>query len=515
VVRVVSPGPGPAPGDARSHLDVLVVGAGLSGIAAAAHLQRELPSTTYAVLEAREASGGTWDLFRYPGIRSDSDMHTLGYAFRPWPDARAIADGPSILRYVRDTARELRIDERIRYRSRAVAAAWSSDAARWTVRVQDTADGSTSELTCGFLLLCTGYYRYDRGFTPEFPGLDRFRGQVVHPQAWPPDLDVTGRRVVVIGSGATAVTLVPALAARAAGVTMLQRTPTWIASRPTRDAVAERLRRVLPERTAFRAVRTKDILLTMASYSLSRRCPQLVKRLVGAGLRRQLPPGYDVATHFTPPYDPWDQRFCLVPDGDLFRAIRDGSAEVVTGHVEAFHETGLRLTDGRELPADVVVTATGLVLQAMGGITLTVDGREVVLSQTVAYKGAMFSGIPNLAAVLGYTNASWTLKCELVCAWVCRLLRHLEESGADTVVARWPEPELPDVPLVDLRSGYVLRDVGELPRQGRRAPWRVHQNYLRDRRLLGRGRSAFAGLHLSRWATPDGEPGSAGPGCAH
>jgi monooxygenase len=486
------------------HLDVLVVGAGLSGIGAAVHLQRELPDASFAVLEARESLGGTWDLFRYPGVRSDSDMHTLGYSFRPWPGADAIADGPAILDYLRDTAREHGVEQRIRYRSRVVRAQWSTPDARWTVTVEDTGTGTSSQLTCGFLFMCSGYYRYDEGYTPPFAGRDRFSGQIVHPQHWPADLDHAGKRVVVIGSGATAVTLVPALAEAAASVTMLQRTPTYIAARPRADRVADVLRHRLPAEAAYALVRWKNVLLTMLSYQISRRRPQLMKSLVRKGLEKQLPEGFDLDRHFTPPYDPWDQRFCIVPDGDLFRALRRGSASVVTGHLDTFHETGLRLTDGQELDADLVITATGLNLLVLGGVELVVDGRGVELRETVGYRGMMFSGVPNLAASIGYTNASWTLKCDLICAYVCRLLGHMRTSGVDQVIPQWTEPELPDVPFLDLRSGYVLRAVGAFPKQGARAPWRVHQNYLRDRRLLGAGRHAYDGLRFS--ARPAVEP---------
>jgi cation diffusion facilitator CzcD-associated flavoprotein CzcO len=479
------------------HLDVVIVGAGLSGIGAAVHLQRALPGATYALLEAREASGGTWDLFRYPGVRSDSDMHTLGYRFRPWPGAKAIADGTSILEYVRDTARDHGVEERIRYRSRLVSAEWSSPDARWTLSVEDPTTGAASTLTCGFLLVCAGYYRYDEGYTPAFPGVEAYEGTLVHPQHWPADLDHAGKRVVVIGSGATAVTLVPALAETAASVTMLQRTPTYIASKPSVDRIADALRARLPAAAAYRIARGKNVLLSRFQYRLAQRRPAVVKALVRKGLVAQLPPDYDVATHFTPPYDPWDQRFCLVPDGDLFRSIRSGRADVVTGTIETFTPTGVRLTSGEELEADVVVTATGLQLQALGGVRLTVDGREVDLPSTVAYKGAMFSGVPNLAAVFGYTNASWTLRADLISDWVCRLLQRMRATGADQVVAEW-EGELPDRPFLDLTSGYVQRSVASLPRQGEAAPWRFRQDYLRDRRLMGRGPRAFEGLTFSR-----------------
>jgi cation diffusion facilitator CzcD-associated flavoprotein CzcO len=479
------------------HLDVVIVGAGLSGIGAAVHLQEALPGATYALLEAREASGGTWDLFRYPGVRSDSDMHTLGYRFRPWPGAKAIADGPSILEYVRDTARDHGVEERIRYRSRLASAEWSSPDARWTLTVEDPTTGATTTLTCGFLLVCAGYYRYDAGFTPDFPGVERFEGQLVHPQLWPEDLDTAGKRVVVIGSGATAVTLVPALAETAESVTMLQRTPTYIASRPSVDRIADALRARLPASAAYRLVRGKNVMLSRFQYRLSQRRPSVMKALVRKGLERQLPPGYDIATHFTPPYDPWDQRFCLVPDGDLFRAIRAGRAGVVTGTIETFTPTGVRLISGEELEADVVVTATGLRMQTLGGARLVVDGREVDVADTVAYKGVMFSGVPNLVAVFGYTNASWTLRADLICDWACRLLARMRAGGTDSVVAEWSDP-LPERPFLELTSGYVQRALHVLPRQADTAPWRFSQDFLADRRLLGRGPGAFAGLTFRR-----------------
>jgi cation diffusion facilitator CzcD-associated flavoprotein CzcO len=475
------------------HLDVLIVGAGLSGIGAAVHLQTEAPDKTYAIVEARSTSGGTWDLFRYPGIRSDSDMYTLGYRFRPWPGAKAIADGPSILDYVRDTARDHGIESKIRYNTKVVRAEWSSDEARWTVHFEGGA-----ALTCGFLFTCTGYYRYDEGYTPSFPGIEDFCGQVVHPQHWPEDLDYEGKKVVVIGSGATAVTLVPAMAETAEHVTMLQRSPTYIAARPAGDFVANFLRDKLPPKTAYSIVRWKNVLITMASYQVSKRKPELMKGLVRKGLEKELPAGYDIDTHFTPPYEPWDQRFCIVPEGDLFKAIRDRHASVVTGQIDTFTEKGIRLQSGEELEADIVVTATGLQMLLLGGLKLSVDGQDVELPKTVGYKGMMFSGVPNLAASIGYTNASWTLKCDLICSYVCRLLKHMDRTGVDTVTPLWTEPELPSVPFIDLQSGYVLRSLDDFPKQGHAAPWRVHQNYFKDRKMLGDNQAAYEGLVFSR-----------------
>ena len=474
--------------EAVEHVDVLVVGAGLSGIGAAHHLQAEVPWASYALLEARDAIGGTWDLFRYPGIRSDSDMFTLGYPFRPWDGERSIADGASILQYIRATAAEAGIDRHVRYRHRVVAAAWSTETARWHVTAEQVGTGRTVQLTCSFLMSCTGYYRYEHGYTPDFAGMDRFDGTIVHPQQWPDDLDVQGKRVVVIGSGATAVTLVPALARTAAHVTMLQRSPTWIASLPGRNPVADVLRRVLPAKWAGPALRWTMALSTLGFFELSRRCPGFVKRALLAGARRQLPAGYDVATHFTPRYDPWDQRLCVVPDGDLFAAIRDGSASVVTDHIDTFTATGVRLRSGTELDADVVVTATGLDLLFLGGIELSVDGEAVDPATRVTYKGMMLQGVPNLAFAIGYTNASWTLKCELTCSHLTRVLQHLRASGMRqcTPLAQEnrPHASVGTDSLLGLTSGYVQRSADQFPKQGAADPWRVHQNYLRDVRSI-------------------------------
>ncbi|MFY1682561.1 flavin-containing monooxygenase [Micromonospora sp. WMMD730] len=483
------------------HVDVLIVGAGLSGVGAACHLRRTCPDTTYAVVEARDAIGGTWDLFRYPGIRSDSDMFTLGYVFRPWTAPQAIADGDTILRYVRETAREYGVEEHIRFRHRVRRAEWDSTTARWTVHVHrdDTADDIV--LTCGFLFSCTGYYRYDAGYTPDFPDVGRYTGRLVHPQHWPDDLDHTGRRVVVIGSGATAVTLVPALARRAGHVTMLQRSPTYVIALPARDRLADVLRRRLPARAAHRLVRAKNVLFGTVNYQLARRAPRTVRAFLRRAAKGRLPAGYDVDRHFSPRYDPWDQRLCVAPDGDLFDALSTGRASVVTDTVDAFTPDGVRLGSGAELPADIVVTATGLQLLALGGMTLTVDGVDVDLGATVAYKGMMLSGVPNFALTIGYTNASWTLKADLVATYVCRLLRHLDATGQQVVTPVAP-PDGDLSPLIDLRSGYVLRSVDTLPRQGARAPWRLHQNYPRDVVLMKHGRLVDEGVRFSR-ATAD------------
>jgi monooxygenase len=479
------------------HLDVLIVGAGLSGIGAAHHLEERLPGKSYAILEAREAIGGTWDLFRYPGIRSDSDMHTLGYRFRPWTEERTIADGPSILDYVRRTARERGIDRRIRFHHRVVAAEWSSEESRWTVEAERTDTGEAVRLTCGFLWSCSGYYRYDEGYTPDFPGVERFAGPVIHPQHWPEDLDYAGKRVVVIGSGATAVTLVPAMAERAAHVTMLQRSPTYIASLPAEDPIARGLRRLLPRRAVYALVRWKNILLQAAIYQLSRRRPELVKKMIRRGAERALPPGYDVDTHFTPRYNPWDQRMCLVPDGDLFRAISKGDASVVTDRIETFTERGLKLESGAELEADAIVAATGLSLLFLGGIELSVDGEAVEVPKAMAYKGMMLSGVPNFAFTVGYTNASWTLKADLVSEYVCRLLAHMDAHGYVGCVPE-ADPAVAEEPLLDFNSGYVLRSLDRFPKQGAREPWKLRQNYVLDIRSIRRGAIDDGTLKFSR-----------------
>jgi cation diffusion facilitator CzcD-associated flavoprotein CzcO len=465
----------------------LIVGAGISGIGAGVHLQRNCPDRTFAVLEGRDVIGGTWDLFRYPGIRSDSDMYTLGFSFRPWTSPKAIADGPAILEYLRETAREHGIDRKIRFRHWVERASWSSEDARWTVEARRTDTGETVRLTCSFLFLCGGYYDYAGGYSPEFEGIGDFRGRVVHPQKWTPDVEYAGKRVVVIGSGATAVTLVPALAEKAAHVTMLQRSPSYVVSLPSEDRIANWLRRKLPERVAYSITRWKNVLLTMAFFSFCRRFPERAKALILAGVRAQLPKGYDVEKHFTPAYKPWDQRLCLVPNSDLFQAIKKGHASVVTDHIDRFTPSGIRLRSGAELEADVVVTATGLKLQVLNGIEFAVDGEKVDPASAVTYKGMMLSDVPNLALSIGYTNASWTLKCDLCAEYVCRLLNHMAKHGHRVCCARNVDPTLERVPLIDFSSGYVRRSIDKFPKQGSRKPWRLYQNYALDRLTLGYG----------------------------
>jgi cation diffusion facilitator CzcD-associated flavoprotein CzcO len=469
------------------HIDVLVVGAGLSGIGAACHLRQKCPEKSFVILEGRGAMGGTWDLFRYPGVRSDSDMYTLGYRFRPWSDAKAIADGSAILNYIRETAAEFGVDRMIRYGHRVSRADWSSAAALWTVEAETGPDKSPVQFTCNFLYLCTGYYDYEGGYTPEWPGVERFGGSLVHPQKWPEDLDYTGKRVVVIGSGATAVTLVPALAERATHVTMLQRSPTYVASMPAEDRIANWLRGRLPARTAYALARWKNVLFGMFFYNLARSRPEVFKRMIAKGNRKQLGRDFDLK-HFTPQYNPWDQRLCLAPNADIFRAIRQGRASVVTDHIETFTETGLQLRSGEHLDADIIVTATGLVLKLMSGLNLFVDGTHVEMSKTIAYKGMMYSDVPNLASALGYTNASWTLKCDLTAEYVCRLLKHMDRHGYGQCTPRVNDPEVREEPILDFTSGYVRRALHTLPRQGSKTPWRLHQNYVRDLSMLRYGR---------------------------
>jgi monooxygenase len=469
------------------HVDVLIVGAGLSGVGAGCHLQRRCPDRTYAILEARDRIGGTWDLFRYPGVRSDSDMHTLGYSFAPWKEAKVIADGDSIRSYVRETAREYGVQDKVRFNHRVVGANWSSTRKRWEVTAERTDTGETVELSAGFLLGCSGYYRYDEGYIPEFAGRERFTGPIVHPQHWPEDLDYAGKRVVVIGSGATAVTLVPSMATTAAHVTMLQRSPSYVLSLPQTDSIANWLRRVLPPMAAYQATRWKNVALMTLTYQLSRRRPELAKRLIRRGLQRQLPEDFDIDTHFRPDYNPWDQRLCIVPDGDLFEALSRGDASIVTDQVDTFTEHGIRLRSGAELEADVIITATGLQLLVLGGIQLAVDGKRVDIPSCHMYKGTMLSGVPNAAMSIGYTNASWTLKCDLTCEYVCRLLNHMSAHDYGQAVAVIEDPEMVSEPLLNLDSGYVLRAVDQLPRQGAKPPWRLHQNYARDVMALRRG----------------------------
>ena len=471
-----------------TEFDVLIVGAGLSGVSAGYHLQTLCPSKRFAILEARDAIGGTWDLFRYPGVRSDSDMYTLGYSFRPWTDKDAIADGTKILDYVRSTARQHGIDRHIRFQHRVVSAEWSSAKARWTVEVERGPGRERVQYTCSFLFMCSGYYKYEHGYTPHFPGIERFQGRVVHPQKWTEDIDYADKRVVVIGSGATAVTLVPEMAKRAAHVTMLQRSPTYVVSRPAADALANGLRRILPIRAAYALTRWKNVLLGLLFFQLCRRRPAFMKRLITKGVERELGTQLDVATHFTPTYNPWDQRLCLVPNGDLFEAIKLGRASVVTDQIDTFTERGIALKSGAALDADLIVTATGLELQVLGGAQVSVDGRRIEFSKELTYKGMMFEGVPNLASAFGYTNASWTLKCDLTCTYVCRLINYMDAQGYRHCVPRNRDPSVGETPWIDFSSGYVQRALAVLPKQGTKTPWKLHQNYLLDLMALRLGK---------------------------
>jgi monooxygenase len=483
---------------ATEHLDVLVVGGGLSGVGAGCHLQMNCPGKTFAILESRDAIGGTWDLFRYPGIRSDSDMFTLGYNFRPWKQAKSLADGPAIRSYINETADEYDVRSRIRLNHRVTSAEWSSEDAQWTVHGERTDSGEPFELTCNFVYACTGYYDYAQGYTPEFPGTERFGGDIVHPQHWPEDYDYAGKRVIVIGSGATAVTLVPEMAKNAAHVTMLQRTPSYVVSIPGVDPIAHFLRKHVSPKIVWPVVRWKNVLLQAGFFRLARRRPQFVKKLLRQGAKRSLPQGFDVDTHFNPPYNPWDQRLCVVPNADLFESLSDGGASIVTDRIDTFTETGIKLASGKELEADLVVTATGLNLLAIGGMELTVDDEPVDLSQTVGYKGMMFSGVPNMAVALGYTNASWTLKCDLCSHYVCRLITYMDERGYSTAMPLEPDPSLPREPFIDFNSGYVVRAIHKFPKQGPHAPWRLYQNYPRDIRMLKRGPLEDEGIRFTR-----------------
>lgn len=469
------------------YYDVVIVGAGLSGIGAAVHLQQKCPTKSYVILEGRDALGGTWDLFRYPGVRSDSDMYTLGYNFKPWRGAKSIADGPSILTYIAETAAENGIDRQIRYGHRVKTAIWSSDEATWTIKVERKETGETVRFRCNFLLMCAGYYSYEGGFTPPFKGSEYFTGEIIHPQQWPEELDYRGKQVVIIGSGATAMTLVPALAADAAHVVMLQRSPTYVVSIPTADKLANTLRRFLPNRIAYTLIRWKNIKLQQTVYQRCRAEPERVKEKMVGWVRQSLGPDYDVATHFVPRYNPWEQRLCFAPDGDFFKAIQSGQASVVTDHIDTFTETGIALKSGQELKADIIVTATGLNLVVLGGVEVIVDGRPVDFSKRYTYRGLMFSDIPNLVSTFGYINTSWTLRADLNAEYVCRLINHMDKLGVRQCTPRLRADDLtmPTRPFIEnFSSGYVQRNMHLLPKQGDREPWVNPQNYRRDKKLL-------------------------------
>jgi cation diffusion facilitator CzcD-associated flavoprotein CzcO len=483
------------------HVDVLVVGAGISGIGAGYYLQKYCPTKSYTILEARSTIGGTWDLFRYPGIRSDSDMYTLGYSFHPWRDGKAIADGPSILKYVRETAAAYGIDQRIRFNHRVCNTAWSSANSQWTVNVERATDSGQTEMvtfTCNFLYMCTGYYDYAKGYTPDWRGVDQFTGQLIHPQKWPDDLDYSGKRVIVIGSGATAVTLVPAMAEKAARVTMLQRTPTYVISMALNDPIVTFARRVLPAKAAYFVARWKSVLLSMFLYYASRWWPKRTNETIVNMVRDQLGPDFDVDTHFKPTYNVWDQRLCLVPNADLFTAIKSGNVDVITDEIDSFTQDGIRLRSGKELAADIIVTATGLVIKIADGIPLTVDGQGVDASKLMVYKGMMVSDLPNFAIAFGYTNASWTLKVELTSCYVCRLINYMDQHGYTTCTPRRHDPAVTGEPMLSFTSGYVQRALNVLPQQGSKRPWRVYQNYLMDMLALRFGTVNDGTMEFSR-----------------
>ena len=469
------------------RVDVVVVGAGLSGIGAGYHLQTMSPDRSYVILEGRDGLGGTWDLFKYPGVRSDSDMHTLGFSFKPWTEAKSIADGPSILAYLKETVAQFGIDQHIRYGQLVSKAEWSSDDATWTVTSTDKHTGASKTIECSFLFMCSGYYSYKKGHTPEFAGRERFTGTIVHPQEWPLNLDYAGKQVVVIGSGATAVTIVPSMAENAAHVTMLQRSPTYMVSRPDHDALANRMRKVLPEKIAYNITRFKNTWRQQLVYNKTRTDPDKVKNLLLGGIQLELGADYDIAKHFTPNYNPWDQRLCLVPNGDFFKAMREGKASVVTDHIASFTETGIQLASGEHLEADVIVTATGLELVTLGEMDFMVDGKQVDFSQTWTYKGFAYSDIPNMASTFGYINASWTLRSDLTAEYVCRLLNHMHKKGVAQCTPRLREQDrnMKQRPWIDgFSSGYMQRMMHRMPRQGDHEPWINPQNYRRDKKMF-------------------------------
>jgi monooxygenase len=483
---------------AIEHVDVLVIGAGISGISAAWHLQRYCRGLSYAIVEAREELGGTWSVFRYPGIRSDSDMFTLGFSFKPWTQPKSIADGAAILAYLRETASQYGIDRHIRLGQRITKASWSSRDSRWTVDIEQGPDRRALRMTCGFLLSCSGYYDARRGYMPAFADAEVFSGRIVHPQQWPQDLECRDKRIVVIGSGATAMSLVPALAQSAAHVTMVQRSPTYVVARPSVDPIAQKLRRWLPERLAYAATRWKNVLLRLYVWRLCKRDPERVRKMLLQGVRAALGPDYDVDKHFSPRYRPWDQRLCLLADGDLFRAVRSGRAEVVTGDIERFTQRGIRMNSGEEVPADIIVAATGLQLQFLGGMEVAIDGERVDMTKTVAYRGAMYSGIPNFASTFGYVNESWTMKADLVSRYVCRILNHMRRTGSTQCVPRLSDPTVEPQPWMELSSGYFQRDAHLFPHHGSKVPWRLHQIYPRDLMMLRFGRLEDGSLEFSR-----------------
>lgn len=480
----------------NEKVDVLIVGAGLSGIGAACHLKRETPYKSFAILEARDAMGGTWDLFRYPGIRSDSDMYTLGYNFKPWTNPKAIADGPSILKYIKDTAAEYHIDSHIRYGHQVKHASWSTPDAEWTVEVFDKNKNETKTISANFVIGCTGYYNYEHGYEPKFAGREDFKGLVIHPQKWPEDLDYNGKKVVVIGSGATAVTIVPAMTDKAAHVTMLQRSPTYMMSLPERDKMLNTMREYLPDTLVYRFARARNVAFSTGFYQFCRRFPDKARSLIEGQVKRQLGPDYDMR-HFTPDYKPWDERLCAVTNGDMFKAIKRGDASVVTDHIERFTETGILLKSGEELEADIVITATGLDIKLMGGVTLDVDGEAFEVSEKMVYKGVLLQDLPNMGMIFGYTNASWTLKADLISEYIFRLIKHMDKKGLRQCTPRNTDQGMPMQPFLDMRSGYIQRAMKKTPKQGSKMPWKLYQNYLLDMAMLRFGSLADKDLQFT------------------
>jgi monooxygenase len=478
------------------HFDVLIVGAGLSGIGAARHLKDKCPGKTFAILEGRDVMGGTWDLFRYPGIRSDSDMYTLGYNFKPWTEKQVIADGDRIRNYIADAAREGGIDNKVRYGHKVVKADWHSDSATWALQVQ-LKGGEVVPMSCNWLMMCSGYYNYEEGFTPDFPGREAFKGQVIHPQFWPEQLDYTGKRVVVIGSGATAITLIPSMTHKAGHVTMLQRTPSYVVSVPQFDPMVRVLLKFLPEMTVYNISRARNNFITQMIFKLSRKYPNFMRKLLLKQVKAQVGPDFDMK-HFTPPYNPWDQRLCAVPNGDLFKALRKGKASVVTDHIDRFVDKGILLKSGQVLEADIIVTATGLNLRLFGGMQMSVDGQAVDMSQRISYKGLMFNDLPNMSNTLGYTNASWTLKADLIAEYVCRLIKHMDATGTRIAVPRRKDPSVKEAPLLDMTSGYVARAAAQLPKGADRAPWKLYQNYALDTDQLRNGKLEDGVMEFSK-----------------
>lgn len=483
------------------HLDVVIVGAGISGISTAWHLQDRCPTKSYAILERRENIGGTWDLFKYPGIRSDSDMFTLGFRFKPWTSSRAIADGQSIWNYINEAAVENGIDKHIRTGHRVTSVDWSDAENRWTINVETA--GEAKQITASFLSVCSGYYNYDEGYSPEFPGAADFTGQIIHPQHWPEDLDYAGKKIVVIGSGATAITLIPSLVNEGAGhVTMLQRSPTYIGALPLDDPIAAQANKYLPKNVAHMVNRWKAIVMATGQYQVARRFPKVFKKALRDMATRRLPEGFDYDKHFSPRYDPWDERVCLAPNGDFFKTIRAGKADVVTDTIETFTETGIKLTSGAELQADIIITATGLNMQLFGGATASRNGEPIDLTKSMTYKGLMLSGVPNMAITFGYTNASWTLKADLVSEFICRVLNYMDANGFDRVEPQHPGDSVEEQPFMDFTPGYFRRSMDTLPKSGSEAPWKLKQNYFFDLRLIRHGKVDEESLHFTKHRAP-------------